>query len=109
MCPLYEYVCAECGPFEIFKGMNDPAPKRCPTCKGLDFGRVFSAGVAFVPAADQGWEQENGGAGHYCPQLGKRWIDPHTRTTLNPDAHTKSRSDAIDKFKRRGYDSIEKA
>jgi len=32
--PTYEYQCGKCGHrFELFHGMKDEAPKRCPKCR----------------------------------------------------------------------------
>jgi putative FmdB family regulatory protein len=33
--PTYEYRCRKCGhQFEVFHGMRDDAPRRCPKCRG---------------------------------------------------------------------------
>lgn len=101
--PLYDGLCPECNVVEIYKGMNEPWPKRCPKCGGREFYRQFNNAVALHAAADQGWENENGGAGHYMGQLGRL---KRPDGTLNPDTHCRSRAEAIDKFKRRGYDDI---
>lgn len=106
--PLYDYECPTCGVVEVFKGMNDPAPARCPQCKSTTFDRVFSTQTAFIAPCDSGWETENDGLGKWMPQLGARYLDPHTRTTKNPAAYARSRADAIDAFKRKGYDDIQK-
>ncbi len=106
--PCYDGTCLTCGVVEIYKGMNDPFPEKCPQCKGNGFERVFANQVAFHAPCDAGWESENGGMGKWMPQLGARYLDAHTKTKLNPDAYAKSRVDAIDKFKRKGYDDIQK-
>jgi putative FmdB family regulatory protein len=31
--PIYEYACPKCGEFEERQSMNDPALKKCPTCR----------------------------------------------------------------------------
>jgi putative FmdB family regulatory protein len=106
--PRYDGECLTCGTVEIVKGMNDPWPVKCPQCKGNGFTRIFTCGVAFHAPADSGWDTKNGGLGEWMPQLGKRYLDGATKTQPNPDAYARSRSEAIDKFKRRGYPNIEK-
>lgn len=101
--PLYDGNCLTCGTVEILKGMNDPWPEKCPRCKGRSFTRIFGTAVAFHAPCDSGWEQENNGMGKWMPQLGTRYLDPHTKTKLNPDAYAKSRAEAIEKFQKRGY------
>jgi putative FmdB family regulatory protein len=32
--PIYEYVCATCGEFEVTQRITDAPLKRCPTCRG---------------------------------------------------------------------------
>ncbi len=109
--PLYDGECLTCGVVEILKGMNDPFPVKCPQCKGNGFSRVYASQVAFHKPSDAGWESEDGGLGHWCPQLGPRWLDAHTRKIPNMAARARNNNDAYDKFLRRGYDksNIEKA
>jgi putative FmdB family regulatory protein len=102
--PLYDGECLTCGVVEILKGMNDPWPEKCPQCKGNGFTRIFCTAVSFHKPSDANWEQENNGLGHYCPQLGPRFLDAYTKKQPNPAAYAKSNADAYDKFLRRGYD-----
>ena len=97
--PRYDYECAECGVFEVIKGMRDPAPKRCPKCKGKEVSRVFDCSTAFIPPVDSGWENENGGRGRYIDQLG----DPG-----DPGCYARSRHQIPDLAKRKGFTRIEK-
>lgn len=106
--PTYDGNCLTCGTVEIYKGMNDPWPEKCPQCKGNGFERIYSTNVALHGPCDSGWETENDGLGKWMPQLGARYLDAHTRTTKNPAAYCRSRADAIDAFKRKGYDDIQK-
>ena len=46
--PTYEYECRKCGHrFELFHGIKDETPKRCPRCKGRAV-RVPSAGAGIL-------------------------------------------------------------
>ncbi len=103
--PLYDGDCQSCGIVEVYKSMNAPWPKKCPKCGAKGFDRIFNSGMGFIPAADSGWELESNGAGRYCPQLGRI---KRPDGSLNPDTHCRSRAEAIDKFKARGYPNIEK-
>lgn len=103
--PRYDGICPTCGTIEIVKRMNEFWPKKCPKCGGKEFDRVFTTAVAFHPPADAGWEQENGGLGRYLPQAGRV---KRPDGTLNPETHARSRAEAIEIFKKRGYPSIER-
>jgi putative FmdB family regulatory protein len=96
--PCYDMLCSKCGVFEIVKGMNDPCPKRCPTCRGK-VDRVFNTRVAFIPPVDSSWHLENNGAGRYIGQLGA--ID-------DPNAYCRSRNLIPERAKRAGFQRIEK-
>jgi putative FmdB family regulatory protein len=40
--PIYDYVCSGCGHrFEVFHGLNESGPHRCPECGGA-VSRVFA-------------------------------------------------------------------
>ena len=47
--PTYDYRCRKCGHvFELFHGIKDETPKRCPKCKGRAVRMVSSgAGILF--------------------------------------------------------------
>lgn len=102
--PAYDGECLTCGIVEIFKRMSDPFPEHCPQCKGRSFTRVFNTSVKFHGSSDENWHLENNGLGHFCPQLGPRFLDAYTKKQPNPMAYAKSNADAYDKFLRRGYD-----
>ncbi len=92
--PCYEHLCADCGIIEDYRGMNDPAPTRCPQCKGLDFQRIYNHN--FVPATDSKWKDK------YIPQLGKEYLDPFTKKHKNPKAHFNSLSEVRECAAKRG-------
>lgn len=102
--PLYDHQCPHCGVVEVMHGMNEPAPPRCPNCGAKPFDRVYEI-PRFNRAADQGWENENNGAGRYMGQMGPM----KKNGALNPDTHCRSRAEAIDRFKRLGYSDIDKS
>ncbi len=104
--PRYDGTCPKCGTIEIIKSMNDAWPKSCPQCKGDTFDREFNFQTSFHQAADSGWENENNGLGRYLPQAGPRYLDAKTKQKPNPDAYARSRSEAVDRFKKRGYPEI---
>ncbi len=91
---------------ELERSMRDPAPRTCPQCRQGGLEQVFQA--YFHKPCDSGQENENRGAGKFYPQLGKRYLDPYTKTTLNPAAHARTRDQAIEQAKRQGYQGIEK-
>ncbi len=48
--PTYEYQCRKCGRiFEVFHGLNEPGPQRCPdkSCRGKP-KRLLSAGAGLI-------------------------------------------------------------
>lgn len=98
MCPAYDFSCSKCGTFEVIKGMRDPAPKRCPTCRG-GIDRVFNTKIAFIPPVDGDWHNENGGRGRYISQIG----DPN-----DPGCYARARHEIPDLAKRKGFQSITK-
>jgi hypothetical protein len=104
---IYEFRClGHCASVvEIDKRMNDPSPTTCLRCHGK-LERIYS--INFHGSCDAAQEMENDGFGKWYPQLGPRYLDAKTKTKRNPDAYARSRADAIDKFKRKGYQSIEK-
>ncbi len=98
MPPLYDFACSKCGTFEVLKGMRDPNPTKCPTCRGA-IERVFNTKVAFIPPVDSNWENESGGRGRYIAQLG----DPN-----DPGCYARSRHQIPDLAKRKGFTQIDK-
>ena len=45
--PTYDYQCQECGVFEHFQSMTEPALERCPTC-GSSVKRMVSGGTGVI-------------------------------------------------------------
>jgi putative FmdB family regulatory protein len=104
--PIYEHECARCGRLELERRMSDPAPVKCPRCGRAGLTRIYSA--HFHGAVDAGQENENDGLGMWYPEMGARYLDPHTKTKRNPAAYARTRYEAMEKLKRRGY-GVEKA
>lgn len=51
--PLYDYECARCGPFRIWRGMSEFAkPSKCPDC-----GRMAARAMA-TPLLGMDWRQK---------------------------------------------------
>jgi len=89
--PLYDYECQRCGVFEAYHGMKDKL-ERCPTCDRR-VTRLIAMSVNFIRPPDMFWENENGGKGRYCGQLGRK---------DDPAAYCRSRNELAEKAKRRG-------
>lgn len=105
--PCYEFSCDHCEVVQLVHPMSEAHPKKCPQCGSSNFHQIFSV-PATMASADAGWEAENHGMGRYLPQAGPRYLDAYTKTKPNPDAYARSRNDAIEKMKKRGYPTIEK-
>jgi len=101
--PIYSHICSQCGPMDLERSMKDPTPTKCPVCKHQTLEQDYTT-IQFVRPCDMFQENENKGMGKYYPSLGKKWLDPHTRTTPNPLAHDRSQNGAIEKAKRSGLD-----
>ncbi len=95
--PRYDGDCQKCGTIEIVKRMNDPFPRKCPSCGGA-FARVFNTDIAVKAPPDSGWESENGGRGRYISQLQR---EPGNSGS-DPEAFCRSQSEIFEKCKRRG-------
>lgn len=104
--PVYEFRCQKkCGVIEVTKRMADPSPTVCPHC-GASLERIYSAYLR--GAVDAGQELENDGLGKWYPQFGAQFLDAKTKKIRNPNAHARSRADAVELAKRLGYQSIDK-
>jgi len=87
---------------ELERSMKDPSPTKCPKCRQGGLERIYDC--QFIAPCDMFQENQNKGLGKHYPSLGKRWLDPHTRTKPNPNAYARSQADAIEKAKRSGLD-----
>lgn len=103
--PIYLHECATCGVMELERPMSARAPTRCPQCKRKGLQRIYQC--YFKAPCDMFHENLNGGMGEYYPQYGKKYLDPYTKTTLNPVAHHRSRADALEYAKRQEW-SVDK-
>jgi putative FmdB family regulatory protein len=45
--PTYEYICAKCGPFDLFQSMSDAPLSSCPTC-GEPVKRKINGGTGVI-------------------------------------------------------------
>lgn len=100
--PLYDFECEGCGHvFEDVKPMSFTGRTGCPCCREPRAVKVIlQAPRARVP--DSGWESENGGRGRLIPQLAAR------PDVDDPNAYCRSRTEAIEKAKRQGWQNITK-
>lgn len=101
---IYQHSCSTCGEMELERRMRDPQPTTCPQCGGY-LERIYSAHLH--GAVDAGQENENRGMGKWYPQMGTQFLDAKTKRIRNPESHARSRADALDKCKRKGW-SVEK-
>lgn len=96
--PVYQYRCAECeAEWEEYHSMHETPRIPCPKCSGAQTGKCFNYSVTFIGAKDANWEGENGGKGRRFSQLAKHAKDD------SQDCHFRSRNEAIEAAKRRGY------
>jgi putative FmdB family regulatory protein len=100
--PIYVHSCKKCGVMELFRSMKAKAPTKCPQCKRPGLERVYDCN--FHRPFDMFQENENQGAGRWYPQMGKQYLDPHTKTKLNPASHKRSEYEAMEAFKRMGHE-----
>lgn len=51
--PTYEYECRACGEVhEVFHGMNEKGPRKCPSCGKLKLRKLMSAGAGLIFKGD---------------------------------------------------------
>lgn len=100
--PLYDFECQVCRHrFEDVRGMSFTGPARCPLCRHVSAIKIIIKAPR-VKVPDSGWEAENGGRGRYIGQLADR---PDKTESF---AFCRSQREAIDKAKRKGWQTIHK-
>lgn len=99
--PSYDYECSKCGKLHEQNHRMAEAPQPCPGCGCTRVVKVFiSVPRAKIP--DRGWEYENNGRGRYIGQLAPK------ADVVDPNAYCRSRTEAVEKAKRQGWNRIEK-
>lgn len=93
--------CLKCNAKQVVPERQDKM-SACPCEKCGEIGQ-WSDGpkeqtLRMTHVPDAGWESENRGLGHYCPQL-----ETDTRKR-SKDAFCRSRGELIEKAKRRGWE-----
>ena len=103
--PNYDVLCLKCEHVaEQFHMMREShAP--CPKCGSKDVTTAISNTIHFNPALDSSWEGLNGGRGQYFSQLETNCTDPKNGSR---DCYFRSRNDALEACKRRGFNIISK-
>lgn len=101
--PFYDCECQDCGSVhEQRHRMADPHGP-CPKCRSTSVITIFTQPVRVNPPLDRNWESLNGGRGQYFSQL-----EESKTCTRSAENFFRSRNDAIEACKRRGYDIISK-
>jgi len=99
----YETLCQKCDHvFEQEHRMKDPH-KPCPKCGAKEVFSLIHGTTQFAPPLDRNWESLNGGAGQYFSQL-----ETSKTCTRSRENFFRSRNEAIEACKRRGYNIIDK-
>lgn len=103
--PDYDVLCLKCDTvWEQTHSMREKhAP--CPKCHSNDVTTSIGNAVYFNPPLDSSWENRNGGRGEYFSQLEMKSTHPDHGT---PDCYFRSRKDALEACKRRGFTVISK-
>ena len=101
----YDVLCLDCDHVhEQSHGMREKhAP--CPKCKSANVTTSISNTIRFNKPLDSNWENANGGRGEYFSQLEMKSTHPDHGT---PDCYFRSRKDALEACKRRGFTVISK-
>lgn len=59
--PMYDYFCPTCDKvFELRKGINDPHPTECPTCRCGPVERYHGNSDQLVQYKGKGWMKTDG-------------------------------------------------
>ncbi|MEM1255637.1 MAG: zinc ribbon domain-containing protein [Cyanobacteria bacterium P01_H01_bin.21] len=75
--PLYDYKCADCGPFDVWRKMAEvTTPLPCPSC-GVIATRVFTAPNISLSTGSLSRVSDS-------PRLVKRQSEPTTPTAQSP-------------------------
>ena len=99
--PIYSHRCSQCGTMELYRTMAEPQPTKCPHCRRPGLERIYDSYIH--GACDAAQENLNDGLGMFYPSLGPQFLDAKTKTKRNPEAHARSRYDAMERLKRKGY------
>lgn len=103
--PDYRTYCRECeNVWDQHHLMREPH-EPCPKCRSTSVNTHIESmsQVRVRPALDQGWEGENQGSGRYFPQFEDSIDCSKSRKNC-----FRSRSEAIEEGKRRGFTFLEK-
>lgn len=75
----------------------------CPECGSNKVFSLIHGTTQFSAPLDAGWEYESGGRGRYFSQL-----ETSRTCTRSPENFFRSRNEAMEACKRRGFDILEK-
>ena len=87
--PIYEFECSRHGGFTEFASVEGRHSVRCPKC-----GRLAKKVMSIPAAVISDWP------------IGGRYVSGAAKYSGDPDGFCPSRSDAIEKIKRRGHEAI---
>lgn len=79
------------------------AHEKCPKCGCKEVYSLIHGTTQIAPPLDRNWESLNGGRGQYFSQL-----ETSKTCTRSPENYFRSRNEAIEACKRRGWDIIDK-
>lgn len=95
--PTYEHECSEHGLFNDVRPMAESGKSApCPKC-GAECAKVYFTSPALMQVDGGMWHDENNGRGRYIGQLADKPGDKR--------AYCHSRSEAMEKAKRRGFEA----
>lgn len=103
--PLYDTFCEKCDHLWEQKHLMREAHEPCPKCHSKQVRTHITLGSIQIAAnsLDAGWENEEGGRGRYFSQL-----EDSATCTRSPKNFFRSRNEAIEACKRRGFQILEK-
>ena len=100
---IYETLCQKCEHvFEQEHPMKE-AHHPCPKCSSKQVYSVIHGTTQFARPLDAEWEYLNGGRGQYFSQL-----ETSKTCTRSPENYFRSRNEAMEACKRRGYTILDK-
>ncbi len=86
--PLYNYSCADCGPFRAWQSMSNAAePVACPTCAGLAARMVSAPFVANMDPHNRIAHQRNEKSAHEPRVATHQMLHGQRRTAQHRHAH----------------------